>query len=341
MAKKISELNPVERAAVSTLLKMEDKSFVYENGQLLSAYQEASRNITQKIESFYGKYATENKVSYEAALEILGNRERKDYQELLKQYYKEANGNNAWQAELKALSRKVEITRLEALNNEILQEVNRLSARVEAGIKELDKTVYKDSYYRTIYNEQRTTGLGREFAKLDSKKINKAVNTVYNADDFSTSIWADRDRVVRVLRQELPQHFITGGRVQELAAILRDELDTRYNNAVRLARTETNRLNNQAVLDAYAEVGDDKIEIEILATLDNRTCEQCAAMDGMRIPLSEAKVGENIPPFHPNDRCTTVRVFSETAFDRVAKDENGKYDVIKNMTYNEWLEEYV
>lgn len=342
MAKKINELNPLERASVSTLLRAEDKAFVFENGALRSMYQNASNKITEKIEAFYGRYAEENKISYEKALEVLGNTERKNYQELLRQYYKEAAGDKAWQAELKALSIKSEIIRLEALNGEIMQELNRLGARIETGIYNLEAGVYEDSYYRTVFNEQQKAGVAESFAKLDKRKINAAISRTYQNMTLSDRVWGNNiDNVINALRSELPQAFITGASVQDLAQTLRDRLDTSYNNAVRLVRTETNRVNSQAVLDSYSETMEGTEEIEFLATLDERTSDICAAMDGQRIRLEDAEIGVNVPPLHPNCRSTTVRVFSDAHFERIAKDADGNYETLQNMTYNEWLEEYV
>lgn len=82
---------------------------------------------------------------------------------------------------------------------------------------------------------------------------------------------------------------------------------------------------------------------EYLATLDARTCSVCGALDGKHFRVSEAKTGVNLPPMHPNDRCTTVTHYpsEETAGTRMERNpETGKnYKVPAGTTYEQWRKE--
>lgn len=55
--------------------------------------------------------------------------------------------------------------------------------------------------------------------------------------------------------------------------------------------------------------------------------------------------GQNYPPIHPNDRCTTVAEFDDEAIEglqRRARDENGKSILVpQNTTYEQWKQEYM
>jgi SPP1 gp7 family putative phage head morphogenesis protein len=47
----------------------------------------------------------------------------------------------------------------------------------------------------------------------------------------------------------------------------------------------------------------------VIAERDERLCRVCNENDGKVYPISEAKEGVNLPPFHPNCRCSIERAF--------------------------------
>ena len=110
----------------------------------------------------------------------------------------------------------------------------------------------------------------------------------------------------------------------------------------RLVHTETAALQNKAALDAYKELGVDKVRI--LGTLDSVTCSLCGSMDGMILPRTQLEQGVTEPPFHPNCRCTTVPYDEDWDYkgQRIAKDKDGKYYYVpETMSYEEWKREFV
>ena len=110
----------------------------------------------------------------------------------------------------------------------------------------------------------------------------------------------------------------------------------------RLVHTETAALQNKSALDAYKELGVDKVRI--LGTLDSVTCSLCGSMDGKILPRTQLEQGVSEPPFHPNCRCTTVPYDEDWDYkgQRIAKDKDGKYYYVpETMTYEEWKREFV
>lgn len=69
-----------------------------------------------------------------------------------------------------------------------------------------------------------------------------------------------------------------------------------------IARTETVRLSNNGLVDMYKDNG--ITEVRFLAALSDRTCSQCAGMDGQLFPINKLVEGYNKPPIHPNCRCS-------------------------------------
>ncbi|MGN0684158.1 MAG: minor capsid protein [Oscillospiraceae bacterium] len=85
---------------------------------------------------------------------------------------------------------------------------------------------------------------------------------------------------------------------------LAERLDANRSEALRLIRTESIRIHNTVELDAYNECGFE--EYEFMASLGERTCEVCGCVYGKRIKLADKQFGINLPPLHPNCRCTTI-----------------------------------
>lgn len=85
-------------------------------------------------------------------------------------------------------------------------------------------------------------------------------------------------------------------------------------------------------------------EYMILATLDRKICDICGDQDTKHYKIKDAKVGVNMPPFHPNCRCTTVVYFGDEEDmpeERMMRDENGKSVKTEYMSYDEWKKKYV
>ena len=105
--------------------------------------------------------------------------------------------------------------------------------------------------------------------------------------------------------------------------------------ARRIVRTESAYVANAAQAKAYGEAGIERYRF--VATLDSRTCECCAALDGRVFELANAKPGTNYPPMHPNDRCTTVEYDPDDALDWY----NSGQPMPENMTYEDWYRQQV
>ena len=113
--------------------------------------------------------------------------------------------------------------------------------------------------------------------------------------------------------------------------------------ARRIVRTESAYVANAAQAKAYGEAGIERYRF--VATLDSRTCECCAALDGRVFELANAKPGTNYPPMHPFCRSTTIADFGDDelkGLERLAKDKDGNtVKVPADMSYEEWHREFV
>lgn len=308
-------------------------------------YGRAIQSIQRDIEAFYGRFAINNEIDLADARKLLTAGELKEFKMSLEEFTAKAknNADGRWTQQLNNVYYRTRVSRLEALQLQIRQQVEMLAASEQTGMRELLGDVYEDTYYRTLFEIQKGTGIGTTFAKIDREGVDKVLGTEFAGSNWSKRIWADRDKLATELHTKLTQSFIRGDSVDRTVRDVVDRFNVSRSNAKRLVQTESAFFTEQATMDSYKESGVVG-EYEILATLDNRTSPICQEMDGKVFRLSEAEVGVTYPPFHPNCRTTTVPYFDdeEDVGERIARDADGQtYYVPGDMTYEQWKRDYV
>lgn len=304
--------------------------------ELKTLYARATREINKEIEAFYGRYATENGLSLEEAKKLLNKTQLKSFKENLQELLalgKKENLQPAQLNEFKKLYVKTRISRLAELEANIRWELYDLASKTENKIGNLLYDTYEDGYYRTIYNEQQFLNTDRAFTGLNKEAIEKAINTKYLSENYSSVIWQNTDRLMKTLTQEIPRGLVLGYNPNKLAReVISKRVDkTAYNNTVRLIRTEYSKILNDATIDGYKQAG--IASFKILTALDSRTCDDCDDFEGKIVNINEVIEGVNIPPFHPNCRCTTVPYFEPDEIDDMTEEE---LDNIGFITYDDW-----
>ncbi len=208
-------------------------------------------------------------------------------------------------------------------------------------IKSMLENVYKDTYYRNIYNFQRLTGFD-SFNKINDRVLKNLIEEKWIAgDNYSGRIWKNKDELLNVIEREFTIAVARGDAADKTIKIMQDKLNVGYYQAERLVRTEMSYVEGQADIHAYKEVG--IAEYEFLATLDKRTTVMCQEMDRKKNPIDAIKVGVNYPPLHTFCRSTTIPVVEGSKVGkRIARNENNKnIKVIGDMAYKDWLEKNV
>lgn len=290
-------------------------------------YTEASINLTQELQRLY-RNAYKGDKSFDMdklnALEPSGNVERFKAAMQRQGLYRELPDNY-----------KGRLTRLEMLDAQIWAEVKR------AGQKE---TAYNTDAYRKIVNNgyknaqsviAKGTNTSFTFNKLNTGAVNTILNNQFDGANYSERIWGQTDVLANELQQKLATAVATGQNYERTAREFRQRFNVKKTYAERLIRTESCYFETEAKLQAYKDLG--ITELVFVATLDSRTSEICQHADGERIKISEAVVGENIPPLHPNCR-STVRAYIAEEFEPEERIERirGKNSYTDNQTYEEW-----
>lgn len=232
----------------------------------------------------------------------------------------------------------------EAIRREMVKNVDSMAKENESLIFENLFTTYEHNYYSTSYLLYKT---------MDDFSFTKRVTREYfdwmakkpwtsDGKTFSDRIWKDQKTLVDELYKEFTVSATRGANLKEAARRMSRKMDVSYKKCLRLLNTEDSFFSNKAVMDAYQNTTAE--EYMILATLDRKTCEICGDQDTKHYMIKDAKVGVNMPPFHPNCRCTTVVYFGDDEDmpeERMMRDEDGKSVKTEYMSYDEWKKKYV
>ncbi|MBG9788542.1 minor capsid protein [Brevibacillus laterosporus] len=313
--------------------------------QLRKEYDRAIASIKRDIEVFYQRFANNNEIDLADARKLLTGSEMKEFKMTLEEFTAKAKGNldGRWTKELNNVYYKTRVSRLEALLVQIRQSVEELTAKQERGTKGLLRSNYTDTYYRTVFEIQKGTGVGVSFARVDKESLEKTLQINWKDGNYSERIWSNRDKLLSEVQTLLSQSFIRGDSSDKTAKALSERMNVSYSHAARIVRTESSYITHQATIDGYKASGVVR-KYEILASLDGRTSRICRSLDGKVFKLSEQEVGVTYPPFHPNCRTTVVPYFDDEidVGERFSRDQEGKpYYVPGDMTYTQWKEKYV
>lgn len=297
--------------------------------KIQSLYSKANKDVDDMLKSVYKNYSKDTGLDIQKLKELLTKSEtKKTWKELQKKGLDKYVKDNY----------KSRITRLEQIKAQVYERAKDIYTEEELRQTALYEHVINDSYYKAIYNVQRGTGLNFSFNKIDDNLVNNLLSAKWSGKNYSQRIWTNTDILADEVSNIIGGSLLSGRGVEVTAKEIRDRFSVGKYYAERLARTEMSYYENQADAMAYEEMGVE--EFVPVATLDNRTSQYCADIDGKHFKYSEMEIGVNYPPFHPNCRCTTRGYLGKEAeklLTRRARNPiTGETEVISNMTYNEW-----
>lgn len=145
---------------------------------------------------------------------------------------------------------------------------------------------------------------GEAFSTIDTAGAMQMINQIWVADGktYSQRVWDNIGRLTETLNSELINCVVTGKKPTELKRQLQERFNVSYRRADTLVRTELVHIQTRAAEERYKSYGIE--QVEVLVSIDDRTCEECAALDGQVFPINAAP----ILPLHPNERCCLVPV---------------------------------
>lgn len=308
-------------------------------------YRGAEQSVQRDIESWYQRFATNNKVTLAEARKMLTAGQLEEFKWTAEQYVKaaqRANLSEDWIKKLENASTRFHVSRLEAIQLQIQQQIELLYGNQVDGVDDLLKDVVSNGYTRGAFEIQKGIGLGWDFTALNQKKLETLLSKPWTTDGrtFRDRCWVNKDDLVDVVNKELIQGMLRGDPPSKIITAIQKQFGTSRYKARRLVHTETSYFNAVSKIQMYKDLGMD--QIEIVETLDSRTCSTCQPLDGKVILLSQYEPGVTVPPFHPNCRGTTCPHYDDMDGKRAARNADGEvYYVPANMTFTQWKKAFV
>lgn len=309
-------------------------------------YLDAQRSVQKEIESWYARFAVNNQISLTDARKWLTAGQLEEFHWSVEQYIKigeQAGLDAAWLKKLENASARFHISRLEAVQTGIQQQLELLYGNQVDSLDALLKKVVGNGYTHTAFEVQKGVGLGWDITGLDQKKLETLLSKPWTTDGrtFRDRCWLNKNDLVGSVSKSLTQGLLRGDSPSKITTAIQKQFGVHRYKAGRLVNTETTYFNAVATKECYKDL--DVEMVEIIETLDSNTCSICGGLDGKVIPISQYEPGVTVPPFHPNCRGTTAPAIDpKYAGERAARNADGDvYYVPGNMNYSEWKKTFV
>lgn len=309
-------------------------------------YLDAQRSVQKEIESWYARFAVNNQISLTDARKWLTAGQLEEFHWSVEQYIKigeQAGLDAAWLKKLENASTRFHISRLEAVQTGIQQQLELLYGNQVDSLDALLKKVVGNGYTHTAFEVQKGVGLGWDITGLDQKKLETLLSKPWTTDGrtFRDRCWLNKNNLVGSVSKSLTQGLLRGDSPAKITTAIQKQFGVHRYKAGRLVNTETTYFNAVATKECYKDL--DVEMVEIIETLDSHTCSICGGLDGKVIPISQYEPGVTVPPFHPNCRGTTAPAIDpKYAGERAARNADGDvYYVPANMKYADWVQTFV
>ena len=284
--------------------------------------QSVFKDIEKDIFALFGRYATENNLTYEEAIRLLTSDEYRDFKMDVGSYIKTINNESVdekarekLELEYNTLAMKTRISRLEELTYRVNKNLDTLFFVTHRAVKELlEKSVTKS------YNSAHT--LKRD-PSLRDKKLYKILEQPWSGANYSANIWNNRDKLAGIAQNEITKGIYQGKSAKKISKNISERLDASMKDIERVVRTESKHARNEASAQAYIDMGYEwyMFSSHTEGKSSERTCERCRKINEEKYRFDKRVVGENFPPLHPNCRCTIIPIVKDEMIENSRKEE--------------------
>lgn len=304
-------------------------------------YERILHELDKELSIFYARYAANESVNMADARRLLRDAELEDFRMSLDEFRDKALAGG-FDKELEEVYLRSRISRLQALQTQVELRMMELFSSQRDVLRDHLQERYTDTYYRTVYAVSQQVDVASTFARIDPQTVEKILAVPWLGSEFSSRIWADKDKLTRELMQTLSRGFVRGDSLDRMTKEFAQRMGVSESRAATLIHTESAHMAAAAAEQGYRETGVQSYRFE--AALDLKTCAVCGALDQREFQLTEHETGINYPPLHPRCRCTTVPVTEfQIGSKRAARNPaTGKTEYVeKKLAYEEWRKKYV
>lgn len=265
--------------------------------ELQKIYIEHSAEVQRDLFAFVTKYADDNKISYQEALQRLRGVDLSDYQANAKKYRKQAEKAPELLKRLNEQYVSSKVTRFDALNLDMTYKIGVMQGIIAKSFENYLKSTAKYAYRKIM---------GGNSGALNEPALKELINTPFNGRNYSEQIWGNTDALAKDLREVLKRGFIRGDDVRSMAAEIAKKYNVARSRAQTLIRTDGTAIVNRSAIKRYEESGLEFYRISV--HMDNRTSQICKRIhsEDKLYRIDEFETGITAPPFHYNCRSAVI-----------------------------------
>lgn len=272
---------------------------------ILPIYDQALKNINSEINKVYVNYAKKVGLDVIELTKILVGADKNNFLKSIQQNMKTLGFNVGDIYDKQYLNK---ITRLEAIKQQVYWQIRELAVPIERVQTVGYKKIVKDSYEVSRRDVREQLGASGSFATIDQRTTDAILSDRWLGGNFKTRTGINAHKFATKVRDVIGGGLIAGIGEEKMRRQIRERFDVGRYDTMRLVRTETNYIQNQAELQSLKD--EDATHYTYEAVMDGITSQICRGLHGIVYPLEEAMVGENYPPMHPNCRSTIVIGFA-------------------------------
>ncbi|WP_273478647.1 minor capsid protein [Ignavigranum ruoffiae] len=264
--------------------------------EMLGVYREIEKDIFD----FYTRYAAKEGISLAEARKRASDFDVQSFASKAKKYVQTKNFSPRANSELRLYNLTMKVSRLELLKLKI-------NFHATLGAENVLNMTVSDAINRIAEELQRNAGILKESTDFDVyDRAKQVLNGSYHATEtnqlrvFSDKIWGYKATLVNDIDKLLLSSMIKGENPRVMARRIRDKTNVMGYEAERLARTEMSRIYSAIQDQSFKDNEID--EYEYIA--EPTACDVCAPLNGKIFKVSDAVVGLNSQPMHPNCKCS-------------------------------------
>ena len=217
-------------------------------------YERILHELDKEITIFYARYAAYESVSMADARRLLRAAELEDFRMSLDEFRDKALAGG-FDKELEEVYLRSRISRLQALQTQVELRMMELFGSQRDVLRDHLQERYTDTYYRTVYAVSQQADVASTFARIDPQTIERILAVPWLGSEFSSRIWADKDKLTRELMQTLSRGFVRGDSLDRMTKEFAQRMGVSESRAATLIHTESAHMAAEAAEQGYRETG--------------------------------------------------------------------------------------
>lgn len=260
-------------------------------------HKEHIETMQKQIDGFYMRYAGSEGLTRSEAMKRADQMDVTKFANKAKKAVKEKDFSPETNEWLKTYNLKMKVSRLELLKEEVNWELIQMYDK--------DYQLISESLREEARLElERQAGILGDSVSGARQRIDGIVNSDFYGKNFSERIWSRTglyQNTQKEVFKSLSQIYATMDGYRNERNRLMDKMQTTEYETMRLLRTENARIGSQVQVEAYKA----NEFTHFIYVAEPGACDICGPLDGKIFPVSEAQIGLNLKPLHPNCRCSS------------------------------------